>query len=150
MALSANLIFGDVSEKSNTESDNNSEKSNTNSQTYAIIDFRFHFIRHHDLSYPDENARCKCVEVTMYAPNKDNLSLYDWYIQGIALTGRIEFQLPATGNDSNETTTGCLYFTSAYCHSISLSYTQDVNSKRLLKLMFVAESIKIEDIVFPN
>lgn len=139
MALSAYLKFGD-----------NSTKSYTTEQTYPIIDFRFHFTRHHDLSFPDENARCKCVEVTMYAPNKSDLSLYDWYIKGIALTGRIEFDIPTTANDSNATTTGYLYFTSAYCYSISLTYTEDSTSKRLLKLMFVAESITIEDVGFSN
>ena len=139
MALYAYLKFGD-----------NSTKSYTSEQTYAIIDFRFHFTRHYNLSFPDENARCKCFEITMYAPDKSDLSLYDWYIRGIALTGRIEFQIPSTANDSNDTTTGYLYFTSAYCYSISQYFNQDTTSKSLLKLMLVAESIKIEDIDFPN
>ena len=139
MALDAKLQFGD-----------NSKKSYTPADTYPIIDFRLHFSRHHDLSYPDENSRCKCMEITMYAPDKSDLSLYDWYIRGIALTGRIEFQIPSTANDSNDSTTGYLYFTSAYCYSISQYYNQDTTSKSLLKLMLVAESIKIEDIDFPN
>lgn len=139
MALDAKLQFGD-----------NSTKVYTDAETYAIIDFRLHFSRHHDLSYPDENARCKCVEVTMYAPNKSDLSLYDWYINGTALTGRITFQLPANANDNNDTTTGYLYFTSAYCYSISQCFKQDVTSSRLLKLIFVAERIQVDGVNFPQ
>ena len=139
MALDAKLQFGD-----------NSTKVYTDAETYAIIDFRLHFSRHHDLSYPDENARCQSVEVTMYAPEKSNTSLYSWYIDGTALTGRLSFQLPAKLNDSNDYTTGYLYFTSAYCYSISQYFKQDVTSSRLLKLMFVAESIQIDDVKFPQ
>jgi hypothetical protein len=139
MALYAYLKFGD-----------NSTKSYTSEQTYAIIDFRFHFTRHYNLSFPDENARCKCFEVTMYAPEKTNTSLYSWYIDGTALTGRIEFQLPANANEGNDITTGYLYFSSAYCYSISQYFKQDVTSSRLLKLMFVAESIQVDGVNFPQ
>lgn len=139
MALDAKLQFGD-----------NSKKSYTPADTYPIIDFRLHFSRHHDLSYPDENARCQCVEVTMYAPDKTKISLYDWYINGTAQTGRISFQLPADKDEDIANTTDYLYFTSAYCYAISQTFEEGLTSSRLLKLMFAAEKIQVNDVDFPQ
>ena len=69
MALTARLQFGDNSTK-------------TYPKEFLVENCRCHFSRHYDLAYPDTDARCERVELTVVAPGKDDLTLYDWYING--------------------------------------------------------------------
>ena len=76
MALIARLQFG-----------NNDSK--VYSSEYLVADCHCHFSRHHNQFRPDADARCERVEIVVVAPGKENLNLYDWYISGDPISGRV-------------------------------------------------------------
>ena len=67
MALIARLQFGD-------------NRANLYSKEYLVMDCHLHFTRHHNHFRPDTDARCEKVEVVVVAPGREDLNLYEWYI----------------------------------------------------------------------
>ena len=135
MALSAKIQFGD----------------NTNQhypQEYLVADCRCHFTRGYNHALPDSDARCDRVDITVVAPTKDNLSLYDWFITNSVLSGRIIFDTVSVDNYADESK--IITFEDAYCYSLAEEYTIDVAEQRLLKISFVADKITISGILFDN
>ena len=135
MALTAKLQFGD-------------NKSGRYPSEYLVADCHCHFIRGYNHAQPDSDARCERVDLSVVAPSKENLSLYDWFITNSVQSGRIVFDtVNITDNtDANKIIT----FEDAYCYSLAEDYRIDVAEQRLLKLSFVADKITISGIQFDN
>ena len=135
MALIARLQFGD-------------NRANLYSKEYLVMDCHLHFTRHHNHFRPDTDARCEKVEVVVVAPGREDLNLYEWYIQKGSQSGRLVFDLQSiTGGD---TEIKFLEFEDAYCYSIAEEYQIDAQKRRCIKLSFVAENILINDTEFKN
>lgn len=105
-------------------------------RTYNVKECRFHFERHHQMSYPDGNARCECIELTVEV-NKD-LTFFDWYLSGSSKEGRVMFKVIASGGIDFDDK---LDFESAYCYSLEETYKLDAQGNRLLKLGLVADKV---------
>ena len=137
MALTARLQFGDNSTK-------------TYPKEFLVENCRCHFSRHCDLAYPDTDARCERVELTVVAPGKDDLTLYDWYINGEPMNGRVIFDLTPSVKAIHQPAIGELSFESAYCFSIAEDYKLGSRTRRLIRLSFVADTISIDNVEFHN
>lgn len=81
------------------------------------------------------NNQCTIVEAWIYAPSKENLTIYDWFITNSVQSGRILDE-----NNNNNT----IYFENSWTYSLSensqeipvLSGNEEVEH-RLLKLLFI-------------
>ena len=88
MALTARLQFGD-------------NVAGLYSREYLIADCHLHFNRHHNHFKPDTDARCETMELVVVAPGREDLNLYEWYINNDTLSGRVVIVLlTMSENDS--------------------------------------------------
>lgn len=136
MPLSASLQFG-----------NNATGRYT--REYLVVKCRCRFSRHHNAYHPDTDALCDSVELTVVAPGKEDLNLYEWYIDQTALSGRILFDLSSQSTDGSISGRE-LHFEDAQCFSLSEDYHIDNTSRRLLKLEFMADRIVINKVLFTH
>jgi hypothetical protein len=134
MALMARLQFGDNS-------------AGLYSKEYLVMDCHLHFSRHHNHFRPDTDARCEKVEVVVVAPGREDLNLYEWYINNGTMNGRIVFDLQSLTSGSVEK---IIRFEEAYCYSLEEEYHIDAQKRRCLRLSLVAEELVINDTTFNN
>ena len=133
MALLAVLEFGDNSLK-------------RYSKQYLVADSRFLFARPYNGFCPEGATRCERVEVTVVAPGRDDLSLFEWFSGQDVMSGRIIVSLSNDGK-LNEDDAQVLYFEEAKCFSLSEVYDIDNSRRRLLKLAIGAEKMEIDDVI---
>jgi hypothetical protein len=135
MALMARLQFGD-------------NMTGLYAKEFLVMDCHLHFTRHHNHFKPDTDARCEKVEVVVVAPGREDLTLYEWYIEKGSQSGRLVFDLQSiTGGDAE---VKFLEFEDAYCYSISEEYQIDAHKRRCIKLSFIAENMLINETEFRN
>ncbi|MCR4766193.1 MAG: hypothetical protein K5856_08500 [Bacteroidaceae bacterium] len=135
MALNAKLQFGDNVNK-------------LYPQSYLVADCSFHFVRGYNHAQPESDARCDRVDLTLVAPSKENLTLYDWFISGSSQNGRIVFQTASVGSETD--VNKIITFDDAYCYSLAEEYQINNEQQRLLKVSFVADIIHISGVEFDN
>lgn len=134
MPLSATLHFGN-------------NQIGLYAKTYAVVDCKYRFMRHHNFYHPDTDARCDKVTLTVVAPGRDDLNLYEWYIDQSSQSGKITFDLTPTTNDSAAATKE-MFFEDAVCFSIAESYDIGTRNRRLLTLEIIADQITVENVPF--
>lgn len=136
MSLLAHLQFGDNSIGQYTKE-------------YLVTQCQYQFSRQHNYRLPDTDARCATIEVSIVAPGKEDLGLYEWYIDKMVLSGRILFNMSnfSSNEDSPQKE---LYFEDAHCFSLSEEYHINGTFQRLIKLAFIAEQITIDSVSFTN
>ncbi len=135
MALTARLQFGD-----NTVG--------LYSKEYLVADCHLHFKRHHNHFKPNTDARCETMELVVVAPGREDLNLYEWYIQNSTLSGRIVFDILSLAGDNSVEKE--ILFEDAYCYSLEEEYHIDARKRRCLKLSLFAEELTINDTTFKN
>lgn len=114
---------------------------------YLVTECRYHIFRRYNYYLPDTDARCDKVELVIVAPGKEDLNLYEWFIDQTVLSGRILFDLSNLSPDGS----ACykeLKFEDAQCFSLSEEYHIDNASRRLLKLEFAAGEVEVDNVVF--
>lgn len=132
MAISAALKFGD-------------NDSGMYNQEYPVFSFRSHYLRNHNGVRPDASYRCDCVRVTMPAPPKSDIRLYEWFADKSMLSGCIErVDNSLDGGEAVST----LKFENARCFSLEEEYDADNFRREVLAIEFVAEEISECDVVF--
>lgn len=67
---------------------------------YLLSDFKCHTHRLHNEYRPDSDKYCDSIDVTIIAPGRDDMQLYDWFIHQSTLSGRLLIQLPPKLNQS--------------------------------------------------
>lgn len=135
MALTARLQFGD-------------NMVGLYSKEYLVSDCHLHFTRHHNHFKPDTDARCETMELVVVAPGKEDLNLYEWYINNDTLSGRVVIDLQTMSEP--DSVMKLLEFEDAHCYSIQEEYQIDTQRRRCLRLSFVAERITVNEIEFNN
>lgn len=135
MSLSATLQIGD------------NQLGNYNKE-YKVVRSQYKFVRGYNFRQPDTAARNKFIEITVVAPGKEDLSLYDWYIDRTLLSGRIVFDL--SGQAIFDERPKIIQFEEAACFSLSESYHIDDESLRLIKIEITAEETIVDSITFKN
>lgn len=117
------------------------------SKEYLVVRCRSSFSRSYNYQRPEGKPRLERVELTIVAPGKEDLSLYDWYINQGSQDGRIVFNLsPTTAQDVG--LQKVLLFENAQCFSFSEDYEIDTQYRRMLTLAFEAEKITVDDVEF--
>ena len=114
---------------------------------YLLSDFKCHTHRLHNEYRPDSDKYCDSIAVTIIAPGRDDMQLYDWFIHQSTLSGRLLIQLPPKLNQS-EPDIQEIFFEEARCFSFEEEYHITCNQRRMLRLRFVAENVNINDVIF--
>jgi hypothetical protein len=126
--------------------DNNTQIYQKN---YNVVNLFCHYTRHTSSSRPDTDACCEHIDITLVAPGMEDLSLYDWYISGQPLSGRVLFDLSEGQGNSNQDAVN-LVFDDAYCFAIEEEYFIDKLMRRVIKLSLVANNVTFEGATFSN
>lgn len=135
MALSARLEIGEGINKDYHHS------------AYNLIDCRCHFAREYNHDLPQTDAKCESIEVTLVSPDKDDLSLYDWYIRQYAQNCRLVFSF-TKGNEKVAEETKLIKLEGAKCFGISEEYSIASGNRKLLKLKIMASEVQVNEIKF--
>ena len=119
------------------------------SKNYNVVNLFCHYTRQTNSSRPDTEARCECIDITLVAPTMEDNSLYNWYISGGVLSGRVKFDLDdVQGNLSPDE--GNLVFEDACCYAIEENYDIDSPRRHTVKLSIVADKVTFEGATFQN
>ena len=116
---------------------------------YLVVSCHSAFGRSYNHLRPEGKPRCERVEITVVAPGKDDLSLYDWYINQDLQDGRIVLDIsPTTAQDVGQQRV--LEFENAQCFSLSENYEINTQYRRLLTLAFEAETVTVDEVEFDH
>ena len=135
MTLSAILKIGDNTTKNYD-------------QIYNVVSCQYKISCGYNYRLPDTEAKNNSIEITLVSPGKEDLTIYDWYIKRMLLSGEIELEF-STQTQSQEGKK-IVTFENASCFSMSESYDINDKSLRLIKLELVAEKTTVDSIEFQN
>lgn len=96
---------------------------------------------------PDSDPRCDQVFLSVIAPDKNDLELFEWYIDQTSLSGKIVIDL-ANQSAKYDITERTFKFENAKCFSISESYDINETNRHQLKLGIMMEKLEIDEIKF--
>lgn len=115
---------------------------------YHVVSCRYKVSCGYNYRLPDTEAKNNSIEITLVSPGQEDLTIYDWYIKRMLLSGKIEleFSTQTQSQEGKKTVT----FENASCFSMSESYDINERSLRLIKLELVAEKTTIDAIEFQN
>ena len=134
MALTATLQFGD-----NT--------ARRYFKEYLVTDFKCHVIRSHNHWRPDGNPKCDCLELSVVAPGREDLNLFEWYAGRSPMSGRIQIELGATAQSQSAEWEEVL-FENGICYALGEEYHIDQSRLRTLRLSIAAEQLAVDAIQF--
>ncbi len=134
MSLFAKLYLGDNASANYTKA-------------YKVVQCEVKVSRHHNSYTPDGNPRCDQLILSVIAPNKDDLMLFEWYIDQSTLSGKVVIDL-ANQSSKYDITTRTLKFEDAKCFSIAETYNISDTNRHMLKLGIMAKKLEIDEIEF--
>lgn len=133
MALLSSLEFGDNSSQRYIKS-------------YNVTNVKSVCTRRYNQVRPDKEPQCETIELTLLAPDKNDLTLYKWYETGEPLSGRLRFTIVGLkGSDKEEKE---LLFNDAQCYQLGETFDAQSNFRRLLHIAFKAKQTQICNITF--
>lgn len=116
---------------------------------YGVVNFKSRFNREFDGFQPATVAYCERITLTVIAPGKQDLTLYEWFTSGGVLNGSIVFDA-TFGANADQDETRVLTFEEAHCFSLSEHYDINLPERRLLVLEFDAEIINYNNQTFKH
>ena len=134
MSLFAKLYLGDNASANYTKE-------------YKVVQCEVKVLRHHNSYTPDGNPRCDQLILSVIAPNKDDLMLFEWYIDQSTLSGKVVIDL-ANQSSKYDITTRTFRFEDAQCFSIAETYNISDTNRHMLKLGIMAKKLEIDEIEF--
>lgn len=134
MAIQAKLQFGD-------------NATGMYNRTYNVVNYRNRVARAYNAFNPQSLVKCTDVEVTIVAPSKKDLSIYDWYVNNGMMSGRLVFDILDVFN-SERTIKRYVTFENAQCISLKDTYDINENRQRLIKIVFTPAHVTIDDVTF--
>lgn len=136
MTLSAKLQFGDnISKWYNKE--------------YMVAKCTCHHSRNYNHNHPDSAPRCERISITLNVPAKEDLMLYEWFVDQSFFSGRILVNV-FSYKDSDDTEPHIIYFNDAQCYSIEEHYDVTSNKLRRITIELDAMSVNICDVDFEH
>ena len=133
MNIIAHLQFGD-------------NASRLYSNEYLVVGCRTLVRRTHNSFHPDSKPECETIEVTLVAPGKNDLYLYEWYLSNAPCSGCLLFDIDDIRAGGGEIKKRCLMFEGGQCYSSHEEYDIHSSSRRLLTLKITADSFIADDI----
>lgn len=134
MSLFAKLYLGD-------------NASANYAKEYKVVQCEVKVSRHHNSYTPDGNPRCDQLILSVIAPNKDDLMLFEWYIDQSTLSGKVVIDL-ANQSSKYDITTRTLKFEDAKCFSIAETYNISDTNRHMLKLGIMVKKLEIDETEF--
>ncbi len=116
------------------------------SKEYLVVGCRTHVSRSHNSYHPDSSPKCEAIEVTVVAPTKEDLYLYEWYLCNEKASGCLKFDIDDVRQSEGETVCRNLHFDGAQCFSIHENYDIQSSSRRLLTLHITADCLTANDV----
>lgn len=134
MSLSARLYIGDNASSSYTKE-------------YLVTQCTVEVARHHNAYVPDADPRCEVVYLSLVVPRKEDLELFEWYIDQTSLSGKIVIDLTnqSAKYDKTERT---FRFEDAQCFSITETYDISQIHRHQLRLGIMMNKLEIDEVVF--
>ena len=133
MNIIAHLQFGD-------------NVTGTYSKEYLVVGCRTHVRRSHNSYPPDSSPQGEAFAVTVVAPTKADLYLYEWYLSNEKASGCLQFDIDDVIQSGGETVHRNICFDGAQCFSIHENYDIQSSSRRLLTLHITADSLTANDV----
>ncbi len=119
------------------------------SKEYLLSDYKLHTFRKTDNLRPETQKYCERIELTVIAPGREDVTLYEWFIEQSTLNGRILIVLPPQGEHDKEETKEIL-FDNASCFALEEDYHIGVSQRRTIKLSLVADIVEVEGIIYKS
>jgi hypothetical protein len=115
-------------------------------QDYLLLDYQCHTCRHHNDLRPEADKFCERIDMTVVAPGRENVHLYQWLISQAAESGRILIELPPNAKKDAEIKEVC--FENAIIYSFEEEFHFNIDRVRKLKISIVAEQVTIDGVTF--
>ncbi len=135
MSLSASLKIGD-------------NASGNYDKTFQVVNCSYKFSCGYNYRLPDADAKNDSIEITLLSPEKEDLTLYDWYIKRMLLSGCLKLEFPTKSSSQKGEKT--VFFENASCFSIGEWYDINGKSRKLIKLEIVSEKTIVDTVEFKN
>ncbi len=113
---------------------------------YLLMDYKCHTCRHYNELRPDADKFCERIDMTIVAPGREDVSLYEWLISQTPESGRILIELPP--NVQQEAEKKEVLFEDAVIYSLEEEFHFNTDRVRKLKVSIVAEKITIDGVTF--
>lgn len=134
MSLSAYLYIGD-------------NLSSHYTKTYPVTQCKVEVSRHHNSYLPDADPKCKVVLLSVIAPSKEDLDLFEWYIDQTTLSGKIVIDL-TNQSAKYDITERTFKFENAKCFSIAETYDISSTHRHQLTLGIMTQKLEIDEVAF--
>ncbi len=79
------------------------------SKEYLLADYKLHTFRKKNELRPEAQKYCERIELTVIAPGREDVSLYEWFIEQSTQNGRVLLTLPPQGKQTAEETKEILF-----------------------------------------
>lgn len=114
---------------------------------YNVVRYNCNLNRTYDCCLPHADPKCRAFVIVVNSPDKSDLNLVEWYIEGCQKSGRITFHL--SGDDgSGSQEESVVMFEDAYCSAIAEHYDIAGNVLRQLTLTIVPMKFTVCDVDF--
>lgn len=117
-------------------------------KTYLVVECKTHLTRPYAGHSPEAAPRCERIEVTLVAPGKDCLDLYEWYLDNSYRSGRVVFTIVDVRNTKSETVEHSIVFEDAQCFALSEKYDKKTQERRQLTLCITPQVCEVEGVRF--
>lgn len=134
MSLAANLYIGDNISENYTKQ-------------YQITQCNVEVARHHNSYLPDADPRCNVVILTVISPSKNDLELFEWYIDQTTLSGKIVIDL-TNQSAKYDVTERTFKFENAKCFSIAEFYDISKTNRHILRLGIMMKELEVDEVTF--
>jgi len=135
MALLAALQFGD----------NDSKRYGTE---ILLARCNYQVTREYENFLPKTDAKVDHIDLDLIIEDNNNQKMYDWYIGGEPMSGRVVFQLASPVSD--EILNKEVLFYDGYCYALSERYDILKSNRRYMRVSFTAEKVVINDVEYVN
>lgn len=115
---------------------------------YNVRDFRCHYSRRYNHFNPESAPFCERIEMTVVAPETDDYTIYEWYINRSLMSGKLTYELPLTLKSNGEIRT--IEFVDAQCFAIRENYNIGEKLRRLLKIVIIPEKVNMQNVSFDH
>ena len=113
---------------------------------YLLMEYKCHTCRSCNELRPDGGKYCERIEMTVVAPGREDVYLYQWFISQASESGRIVIELPPSASQNEERKD--ILFVNAMIYSLEEEFHFNKDKTRKLKISIVAEQQTIDGVTF--
>lgn len=114
---------------------------------YLLKDYQCHTCRHYTDYRPSADKFCERIDMTVIAPGREDVSLYNWFINKGAESGRILIELPPNSSQKPQEKKEVL-FENAVVYLLEENFNFETDRVRQLKISIVAEQVTVDGVRF--